>query len=548
MGGRLGAAPRVRRPDAAQDLAEALERGDRAGRQEVVDVRVGGAHAAGERLVAGRAGQRVEPDEPMAVAAQARGLRGDERRVAAVPAVGHDDDDATRPQGPPRPLLVERPEALADARAAGPVVDRVGDAGQGAVAVAVLEQPGDAGQARPEHERLGADLAGRRERLDEAQEQPRVALHRAADVADDDERARLLDLAPPDPVQELAAGAEVAAEHRPRREAPAVRVELVAPRPALLEARDEHVDEALGVAQLGRGHPVELAVAQHLAARVGVRGDDHALDVARRPSVVVTGRRHRDAALVRRPCSARSSPGIGWAWPARLLAVHVGVLGRTLERRRLEIALATACAGATSDRTPRRRSAGRRAGGRRWPRRPPGPARARPMSTSGQRPGEVDGGPEVDVQAGRAQRPPEPDRLAEQPPPVDLRPPRSRDDGGIVRHGMPSAAGGDLGEHPLGLLAAELADVLLVLEDDAEGLVDELGRQLAGTEREQGGRPVERLGDARHLGQVGLAQPMDEADDLAGELLRRRRARARARSRTPSGPSGSRSSGTGSGA
>ena len=33
------------------------------------------------------------------------------------------------------------------------------------------------------------------ERLDEAQQQPRVALHRARDVAQDDERARLADLA-----------------------------------------------------------------------------------------------------------------------------------------------------------------------------------------------------------------------------------------------------------------------------------------------------------------------------------------------------------------
>ena len=65
--------------DAAQDLAEALEAGHGPGGQEVVDVREGRAHPAGERLVAGRAGQRVEPDQPMAVAAQSRGLGRDER-------------------------------------------------------------------------------------------------------------------------------------------------------------------------------------------------------------------------------------------------------------------------------------------------------------------------------------------------------------------------------------------------------------------------------------------------------------------------------------
>ena len=71
-------------------------------------------------------------------------------------------------------------------------------------------------------------------------------------------------------------------------------------------------------------------------------------------------------------------------------------------------------------------------------------------------------------------------------------------------------------------VAADPADVLLVLEDDAERLVDELGRQLAGAERQERGRPVERLGDAGHLGQVGLAQAVDEADDLAGQPLGRR--------------------------
>ena len=51
--GGLAAAPRVAGPDAAEDLAEPLEAGDRAGRQEVVDVRVGGRasrrRAAGSR-------------------------------------------------------------------------------------------------------------------------------------------------------------------------------------------------------------------------------------------------------------------------------------------------------------------------------------------------------------------------------------------------------------------------------------------------------------------------------------------------------------------
>ena len=298
MGGGLAASPRVTRPDAAQDLAQAFEGRDRAGRQEVVDVRVGRPHPAGERLVAGRTGQRVEPDQAVAVATETRGLARDESRVAPVPAVGHDDDDARRPQRPPRPVLVEGPERFADAGPAGPVVDRVGHARQGPVAIPVAEQPGHPGQPRPEHERFRAHLRRGRERLDEPEEQPRMALHRARDVAQDDERARLADLPPPDPRQELAARAQVAAEHRPRREPAAVRMQLVPARPAAFEPRHEQVDQTLRLAQLRRGHPVELAMAEHLALRVRVRRDDDALDRRLVVAVVLALGRDRRAPLV----------------------------------------------------------------------------------------------------------------------------------------------------------------------------------------------------------------------------------------------------------
>src|SRR3954471_21484370 len=69
---RLASPPRVARANTTEDLAEALEGGDGAGRQEVVDVRIGRAHPAGERLVAGRPGQRVEPHETVAIPAQPR--------------------------------------------------------------------------------------------------------------------------------------------------------------------------------------------------------------------------------------------------------------------------------------------------------------------------------------------------------------------------------------------------------------------------------------------------------------------------------------------
>src|SRR6187200_2011072 len=67
-----------------------------------------------------------------------------------------------------------------------------------------------------------------------------------------------------------------------------------------------------------------------------------------------------------------------------------------------------------------------------------------------------------------------------------------------------------LGQVTARRLATDPADVLLVLEDDAERLVDELRGQLARAERQQGRGPIERLGDAGDLRQVGLAEAVDE--------------------------------------
>ena len=73
------------------------------------------------------------------------------------------------------------------------------------------------------------------QRLAEPEQEPGVALHRARDVADDHERARPADRAPPDPLEDVAAGRQAAPEHRPRGDDAAVPVELAAARPAPLE-------------------------------------------------------------------------------------------------------------------------------------------------------------------------------------------------------------------------------------------------------------------------------------------------------------------------
>ena len=76
-------------------------------------------------------------------------------------------------------------------------------------------------------------------------------------------------------------------------------IELVPPRPTALEAWDQQVDEAFGLAKLPRRHPVELAVAEHFALRVGIGRDDDALD-RRFVSAFVVVRGHRRPVLVGR--------------------------------------------------------------------------------------------------------------------------------------------------------------------------------------------------------------------------------------------------------
>jgi hypothetical protein len=64
-----------------------------------------------------------------------------------------------------------------------------------------------------------------------------------------------------------------------------------------------------------------------------------------------------------------------------------------------------------------------------------------------------------------------------------------------------------------------VVDVLLVLEDDAEGILDHVGAELGRAESEQGARPVERLGHPGRLEEIDLAQPLGKRTDLVGEAL-----------------------------
>ena len=289
---------------------------------------------------------------------------------------------------------------------------------------------------------------------------------------------------------------------------------------------------ALGVAQLGGGHPVELAMTEHLGRAVGIGRDDEpfdrlvvlalvragarrALEPAQR--LAVARRLHGRVAAARLVGSAVSGSGI--VVGGRSLGSVIAAAPEAVEGLVVRLAL-----------VPPAYEDGR--AGR------PDLLLVADVDER-QSAGEVDRGAEVDPQPDRAQGPPEDDRLAERA----VAPATS----GSAQRGR-SATRGDLLE-VRGRVAPRIrADVLLVLEDDAEGLVGDGRRELTGTEGEQRGRPVERLGHAGDLGQVGLAETMDEGDDLARPAAPARPERGRGRSRARGRGSGSRSSGRGSGA
>ncbi len=158
-------------------------------RQEIVDEGQRRLQAERQGLVTGRAHQRVHPDQPVARSLQPGDGMSHLRRIPPVPPIADDGDGRAVAQHAARVAAVERLDRLADARPARPVVDRRRHPVERRVDVVTAQQTGDAGQARGEDKRLNAS-AGVLERVGEIQQQPRVALHRPADVAEQDQRPR----------------------------------------------------------------------------------------------------------------------------------------------------------------------------------------------------------------------------------------------------------------------------------------------------------------------------------------------------------------------
>ena len=130
----------------------------------------GRLHSTGEGLVVRASQQRVEPDDSPAAPAKARHLTREQRRVAAVPAVGHDQQDRPIAHHTSSPPSVERVQRLAGARPAAPIRDIAQDLRQWRARP--RETPRDSRQLGREHERL--DMPGVRRQTGDEVKQDRL--------------------------------------------------------------------------------------------------------------------------------------------------------------------------------------------------------------------------------------------------------------------------------------------------------------------------------------------------------------------------------------
>src|SRR6058998_1303957 len=240
-----------------QSLREMLERCDVGTRNELIGVRQRGDEALRRRLKPRRPGERIEPDQPSARASEHRHLAREPRRVVALTAVRHDDHDGATPYRATHPAAVEFLEARADARPPTPVHHFPRHARERRVGIAHPQLARDAGQSRPEDEDLHG-CPGARQGVREAQQEAAVPLHRARNVAYQDDRAWPRTALPKPPGQGLAARAERGPEHGPRGDPAPAAAQSRATRWAERQARTERRQHRRGVARLGGREPREI--------------------------------------------------------------------------------------------------------------------------------------------------------------------------------------------------------------------------------------------------------------------------------------------------
>src|SRR5438309_6913080 len=201
----------------SQEAAEILEGVDIVGREKVVAEGQRRRHPPRQRLVTLRTQQWVEPDQPVRGAPQVDELGGELCGIAAIPPVADDDHHRAIAAAAARPAPVEIPDRVAAPAPAAEVVDAFAHRVAGAVEVSIAQQPRAPRQSRREDE--GLEVFAPRDRVGEDHQEPRVALHRAAHVADQHQRPAADARFPPEKGHQLAARADGVTRRTPQVDA-----------------------------------------------------------------------------------------------------------------------------------------------------------------------------------------------------------------------------------------------------------------------------------------------------------------------------------------
>src|SRR5258708_7891974 len=169
-----------------QQAAEVLERLQVVGGEKVIDMRQRRRHAACQRLVSLRAQEGVEPDQSVGRTPEVDELGREPCRISSVPSIADDDHHRAVSQHAPGPMAVEIGQRLADAGASTEIVDALAHGLEAAIEVSIAKQSSDPRKSRREYE--GFHILPARDSVREDHQQPRVALHRTAHVADQHQR------------------------------------------------------------------------------------------------------------------------------------------------------------------------------------------------------------------------------------------------------------------------------------------------------------------------------------------------------------------------
>jgi hypothetical protein len=167
-----------------------------------------------------------------------------------------------------------------------PIRHRVGYAGERHLDIALPQMAAQGREPGSEGEGLDPLAEPLSEAVDEVQKEPRVALHRAADVGDDHERPRLSTRLATGPLEDLPTVAEAAAQGPSQIDA-AVSAVALPSRDPLPEGPDEFGDHLPDFPDLALAQRSEVAGPEHLPLAVGLR------DLEDEPFLGVLGKRLR---------------------------------------------------------------------------------------------------------------------------------------------------------------------------------------------------------------------------------------------------------------